>query len=81
MAHTRDEIFTHTCNVLVELFEVERETLDEDSLLYDDLDIDSIDTIDLMLELKRFINKDIDAQKFKDVRTVGDVVDVIDRIE
>lgn len=63
---------------MIELFEVEDNSLVESAQLYDDLDIDSIDTLDLMLELKRYINRDIDAEHFKNVRTLGDVVDAID---
>lgn len=80
MAHTREQILAHTRQVLTELFELEDEQLREEARLYDDLDIDSIDTIDLIIELKRFVNRDIDAQQFKDARTLGDVVDIIDKI-
>ena len=52
MFPSREEILKHTNAVLVELFEVEGDQLTEDAKLYDDLDIDSIDTIDLLIELK-----------------------------
>lgn len=80
MFPSREEILRHTQTVLVDLFEVDQDQLSEDAKLYDDLDIDSIDTIDLLIELKRFVKQDIDAQQFKDVRTIGDVVNVIDRL-
>lgn len=80
MFPSRDEILHHTKAVLVDLFEVEDNLLSEDAKLYDDLDIDSIDTIDLLIELKRFINQDIDAQQFKEARTIGDVVNIIDEL-
>lgn len=80
MFPTRAEILAHTKQVMIELFEIEPEQLTESALLYDDLDIDSIDTVDLLLELKKFIKQDIDAQRFKEVRTLGDVVDVIDSL-
>ncbi len=78
MFPSRPEILEHTRKVMIELFEVEDNSLVESAQLYDDLDIDSIDTLDLMLELKRYINRDIDAEHFKNVRTLGDVVDAID---
>ena len=80
MFPSRQEILEHTRQVMVDLFEVEEADLREDARLYDDLDVDSIDTVDLMLELKRFINKDIDPQHFKEVRTLGDVVNAIDAL-
>lgn len=61
----------------MELFELEPSQLTMDARLYDDLDIDSIDTIDLLIELKKIIGKDIDPQAFKSARTIEDVVDVI----
>lgn len=81
MAHTREQILAHTRHVLTELFELEEDQLQEDALLYDDLDIDSIDTIDLIIELKRFIKRDIDAALFRDARTLGDVVTIIDNLK
>lgn len=80
MTHSRNEILQHTRQVMVELFEVDESLLGESARLYDDLDIDSIDTIDLMIELKRYVNTDIDAQQFKDARTLGDIVDIIDKL-
>lgn len=77
MAHTKQEILDHINGVLVDLFEIEEEKLVPEAKLYDDLDIDSIDTIDLLIELKKFVGRDIDADAFIDARTIGDVVDVI----
>ena len=77
MNHSIDEIFQHTRKVLIELFEVEESQITLTAKLYEDLDIDSIDTIDLLIELKRFANKEISPEQFKDARTLGDVVQVI----
>lgn len=77
MAHSKQEIQSHINGVLVDLFEIEEEKLVPEAKLYDDLDIDSIDTIDLLIELKKFVGKDIDADAFIDARTIGEVVDVI----
>jgi acyl carrier protein len=77
MSHSKEEIFQHTKSILIDLFEVEETQLVSDAKLYQDLDIDSIDTIDLLIELKRFVGKDIDPQQFKNAQTLGDVVDII----
>ena len=77
MSLSKDEIFNHIKHVMIDLFEIETEQLVGSARLYDDLDIDSIDTIDLILELKRIVKKDIDPQAFRDARTVNDVVNVI----
>ena len=80
MAHTKQEVLDHINSVLVDLFEIEEEKLVPEAKLYDDLDIDSIDTIDLLIELKKFVGRDIDAEAFIDARTIGDVVDVIHKM-
>ena len=53
MAHGKQEILAHLNGVLIELFEIEEDQLVPEARLYDDLDIDSIDTIDLLIELKK----------------------------
>ncbi|MFT5608943.1 MAG: acyl carrier protein [Arenicella sp.] len=80
MSLSKEQILTHTKRILVELFEVDPALLVPDASLYDDLDIDSIDTIDLLIELKKVIAKEIDPQAFKNARTIDDVVSVIHAI-
>ena len=80
MSHSQAEISNHINQVLVELFEVDANELVPQTRLYDDLDIDSIDTIDLLIELKKFVGKDIDAQAFKNARTIGDIGEIIYRL-
>ena len=77
MSHSKDQIFEHIKQVLTDLFEVEPAQLSPSARLYDDLDIDSIDTIDLLIELKRILGKDIDPQSFKNARSIEDVMNVI----
>ena len=77
MSHSREAILDKTRKILIELFEIDSADLNEDSLLYEDLDIDSIDTVDLLIELKRFTGKDITPQAFGESKTLGDIVSVI----
>lgn len=77
MSLSREQILSHTKHILVELFEVDPGLLVPQASLYDDLDIDSIDTIDLLIELKKVLAKEIDPQAFKNARTIDDVVSVI----
>lgn len=74
---TRDEIFVLLRNALVELFELDEEQVSLEANLYQDLEIDSIDAIDLIDHLKQQTGKKIAAEEFKAVRTVGDVVEAI----
>ncbi|MGH1540340.1 MAG: acyl carrier protein [Arenicella sp.] len=80
MKHTQEEIFNHTKHVMVELFELDEATLVPEANLYNDLDIDSIDAVDLMIELKRFVGKNITPQHFKEAKTLQDIVDIIGKL-
>jgi acyl carrier protein len=74
---SRDEIFATLQAALVELFELEAERVTLEANLYQDLEIDSIDAVDLIDHIKRQTGKKIAAEEFKAVRTVGDVVEAV----
>lgn len=74
---TREEIFDTLRDALVELFELEAERITLDANLYQDLEIDSIDAVDLIDHIKRQTGKKLAAEEFKAVRTVGDVVEAV----
>jgi acyl carrier protein len=71
------EIFARLRDVLVELFEVEPAKITLEANLYKDLDIDSIDAVDLIIKLKEITGRRVQPEAFKQVRTVGDVVNVV----
>ncbi|WP_028238175.1 acyl carrier protein [Stutzerimonas azotifigens] len=77
---SRNEIFETLREALVELFELEPERISLDANLYEDLEIDSIDAVDLIDHLKRQTGKKIAAEDFKSVRTVSDVVEAVHRL-
>lgn len=77
---SREEILAYVRNVLVDLFELKPEQIVLEATLYDDLDIDSIDAVDLILRLKEVTGRKIQPQTFRHVRTVGDVVDAIEKL-
>ncbi len=60
-----------------ELFEIEPESIQLESNLYADLDVDSIDAIDLVVKIKELTGKQVKPEDFKNVRTIQDVVVVI----
>jgi acyl carrier protein len=74
---TREEIFGHVKRLLVGHFELDQAAVTPGALLYDDLDIDSIDAVDLMVELKNLTGRKLNPEAFKRIRTVDDVVTVI----
>lgn len=76
----RDEIFATLRDALVELFELKPERVTLEANLYEDLEIDSIDAVDLIDHIKRQTGRKIAAEEFKAVRTVGDVVEAVHRL-
>ncbi len=78
--HDRDAIFSELRATLVELFELDPERITLEARLYDELEIDSIDAIDLMDRLRRQTGRKIDSERFRSVRTVSDLVDTIHQL-
>ncbi|WP_188691818.1 acyl carrier protein [Bowmanella pacifica] len=74
---TKIEIFEHLKDILVNEFELPEEQISLGANLYEELDMDSIDAVDLVVKLREFSGKKIEAEAFKQVRTVGDVVDAV----
>ena len=77
---TRDEIFNTLRDAMVELFELDAERISLESNLYEELEIDSIDAVDLIDHIKRQTGRKVAAEDFKAVRTVGDVVEAVYRL-
>lgn len=77
---SKDEIYQLLRKLLSEMFEVNVEDIQPSASLYDDLDIDSIDAVDLVVELRSITGKQIDPDEFKTVRTVDDVINAVAKI-
>lgn len=76
----RQSIEQYVSDTLCQLFELDKDDITLEANLYDDLDIDSIDAVDLIVELKNFTGKKIKPEEFKSVRTVGDIVDAVEKL-
>ena len=77
---TREQIYAELSKQLVELFEIDAEKIRPEAKLYEDLDLDSIDAVDMIVQLQKVIEKRFKPEDFKNVRTVNDVVDVVEKI-
>lgn len=73
-------IYQDVCELLTQLFEIAPENITPESRLYEDLDLDSIDAVDMLVHLQKKTGKKIKPEEFKTVRTVQDVVDNIERL-
>ena len=77
MTMSRDELLAQLATDMDELFEIPRERVVPEAKLYEDLDLDSIDAVDLLVKLRELTGRRISPEDFKTVRTVGDVLDRI----
>jgi acyl carrier protein len=77
---TQQEIFAVLTDILVEEFEIDQDDIFLEANLYQDLDLDSIDAVDLVVKLREITGKKIDPEAFKQVRTVEDVVNEVSKL-
>ncbi|WP_371923109.1 acyl carrier protein [Agarivorans sp. TSD2052] len=80
MIMTRDEIYQVLRDILVQEFEVPEDDISLDANMYQDLDLDSIDAVDLVVKLQQITGKKIQPNEFKSARTVADVIDALERL-
>ena len=45
--------------------------------LFEDLDLDSIDAVDIAVRMQKFTDKKLSPAEFKKIRTVNDVVEAV----
>ena len=77
---TKDDIFARIVEILNQTFDIEPARITRESRLGEDLDIDSIDAVDLIVQLKPLVGRRLQPEAFKSVRTVQDVVDALHRL-
>lgn len=75
-----DEMYARIKDILVEQFEVDESVVSLRANLYDELQLDSIDAVDLLVQLKAMTGKKISPEVFKEVRTIGDVLDALAKL-
>lgn len=76
-AMSKDELSIWVIDLLAEMFELDKSQITLQSNLYSDLDIDSIDAVDLAVKLKQMTGKRLQPEVFKTIRTISDVVDAL----
>ncbi|MEE1286260.1 MAG: acyl carrier protein [Ruminobacter sp.] len=74
---TKEELLVEIKQILSDIFDVEEDKVTMEANIVTDLDLDSIDAIDMVAELQRRCKCRFSAEDFKSVKTIGDVIDVI----
>jgi len=76
----RDDILQIIRQIMQEMFEIEEQQVTLEARLYEDLDFDSIDAVDMIVKLKEITGKTLKPEDFKNARTVNDVVEAVFRL-
>lgn len=74
---TRDDIFQKLQTILHDNFEIEPARITPDANLYEDLDLDSIDAVDLVIHVQDLLGTKVSPEQFKAARTVEDVIQIV----
>jgi acyl carrier protein len=76
----KQQVLEEVTAALVELFEVDASRVTPEARLYEDLEIDSIDAIDLIDRLRQVTGRKIPAERFRSVRTIGDLIEAVQQL-
>ncbi len=76
----KQAIYQEVSQLLVKLFDLDAEQITPEARLYEDLELDSIDAVDMVVHLQKKTGKRIKPEMFKSVRTVQDVVDTVEQL-
>ena len=74
---TREQIFARVAELLAQSFDLAPDQVRLDSHLNDDLDLDSIDAIDLVVGLEEETGLDVSESELRSIRLVGDIVELV----
>jgi acyl carrier protein len=78
---TNEDLYNQIVDYLVTAFAVPRESVTPDADLVKNLDLDSIDAVDLMVKLQELTGRKVSPEQFESVRTVQDVIDLVGQLE
>lgn len=78
--YTKETIQEKLTDILVTDFEIDKSKITPEANLFEDLDLDSIDAVDLAVRVQQFTGKKISPENFKQIRTFNDVVVAIEKL-
>lgn len=76
----RETLINEVNQVMIEGFELSPDQLNPDARIVDDLELDSLDAIDMLVYLEDKIKIKVDAETFRNVKTLNDVYDVVENV-
>lgn len=73
----KEEVTQRVNKILNQQFEISLEKLKPEVTLFDDLALDSLDAVDMIVYLEENLKLNVDTEKFKNVRTLQNVYDLV----
>ena len=74
---THEQLYEKVTSMMAEMFDLDKSKITPESK-FEDLDLTSIDAIDLVVELQQMTGKKVNEEGLKKVRTVGDIVSLVE---
>ena len=74
---TKEEILNQVQKLLIEAFELDESTVSPEAHLYNDLDLDSFDAIDLAVKIGLETGIKLQEDDLSSIRTISDIVEVV----
>ncbi len=74
---SNDELYEKIKEILINDFEIDEDKIKPEASLSDDIDLDSIDAVEMIVKAKPLLKGSIDPSMFKSTKTVQDVVDAL----
>ena len=80
MTATKEQIEKTIKDILTAEFDVPADKLTPDVDLFTELDLDSIDAVDLVVRLQQETGKKVNPEDFRQIRKLSDVVAVVEKL-
>ncbi|MCK5689865.1 acyl carrier protein [Myxococcota bacterium] len=80
MMPSREEIVVQVNQILIDEFEVDKENIKPETLLKEDLELDSLDAVDMIVALEQSLKIRVDEEEAKKILTVGDVYSFVQKM-
>lgn len=77
MNYTKEDIFQHIVDIMQEQFDIDPTHVTMEAKLREDLDIDSIDAVNLIIELKSLTGRKLPVENLFEIQCVDDVVNAV----
>ena len=77
MPMNEEEIFIELKKVLMDEFEVDEEKITPNASFYEDLELDSLDAIDLIVTMNNVYNIDVDNKSMEEILTIQQLIDTV----